>query len=245
MKPLLKICGLMRPEDVKMCCRLGVDICGFVTEYPLAVPWNLTKEKCAGLLACMTDYSAYKPSSADIPPSETHASSPAKSCIVTGGKREKILQLALSLRPDYVQLHFQETFQDVEFLLKELSPSGIQVIKTIPLSEKERLEQFGVEEPKECARMLSDAGVSIILVDSRGPSNAAVGGTATNITLYEKIRVNSMCPVMIGGGITAKSCREIKEKVQPDIIDVMTGVEISPGVKSKEQILELIRVIRT
>lgn len=229
----------MRPEDVRMCCTLGVTICGFVTEYPLDVPWNLTREKCAGLLNCMAVPAAEMPSSDQTLPYEPYALSPAKSCIVTGGKREKILKLALSLQPDYVQLHFQETIQDVEFLVNVLSPRGIQVIKTVPLSEKERLEQFGVEDPKECARMLSDAGVSIILVDSRGPSNATVGGTATDFTLYEEIRRNAACPVMIGGGITAKNCREIREKVQPDIIDVMSGVEISPGVKSKERILEL------
>ena len=37
----LKICGLMRPEDVLLCCACGVDLIGFVVCYPKPVPWNL------------------------------------------------------------------------------------------------------------------------------------------------------------------------------------------------------------
>lgn len=223
MKRKLKICGLMRPEDVNLCCRARVDICGFVTEYPLAVPWNLTREQCVGLLP--------------------YVASPTKSCIVTGGRREHILELALTLQPDYVQLHFKERIADVKFLVRELSHRGIQVIKTIPLSEEERLEQFGTQDVKECVKMLSDVGVSIILVDSRGPSNAVTGGTTTDFALCDKIRETATCPVMLGGGITAENVQEIMDRTQSDFIDVMTGVEISPGVKSEEKVWELMRAM--
>ena len=57
-RPLLKICGIMREADVALCCRAGVDICGFVTEYPVPVPWNLRRERCAELLASL-DAPAY------------------------------------------------------------------------------------------------------------------------------------------------------------------------------------------
>ena len=66
---MVKICGLMREEDVVFCQEAGVDILGFVTEYPLPVPWNLTRQETAALLA--------------------RVSLPHKSCIVTGGSPEK------------------------------------------------------------------------------------------------------------------------------------------------------------
>lgn len=222
MKSRLKICGLMRAEDVSMCCLLGVDICGFVTEYPLAVPWNLSRKQCAKLLPCV------------VPPS--------KSCIVTGGKKEKILELAKVLHPVYVQLHFKETIQDVEYLVSKLATDGIRVIKTIPLSEKERLEQFGVVNLEDCVRMLSQVGATIILVDSRGASNAGSRGSTIDFSIYEKIRGVATCPVMIAGGITPQNVRLLRNTVTPDIIDVMSGVEVRPGVKSKEKIVELTRV---
>lgn len=34
----IKICGLKRAEDVPLCHQFGVDMVGFVTEYPLPVP---------------------------------------------------------------------------------------------------------------------------------------------------------------------------------------------------------------
>lgn len=228
MKPMVKICGLMRAEDVVMCCDMGVDICGFVTEYPLAVPWNLTRHACQPLIQA--------------------AAAPAKSCIVTGGSKEKIIDLALTLRPDYVQLHYRETPEDAASIVRELSPYGIGVIKTIPNSSEERLEQFGTDEPESCAERLWDAGVSIILVDSRGPSNAASAGTAADLSLYRRVKASAVrqaaCQVMLGGGIRPDNCRKIIEAAHPDMIDVMTGVETAPGIKSSALLKELLDQIK-
>lgn len=203
-----------------MCCELGVDICGFVTEYPLDVPWNLTCEKCGMLLK-------------DV-------SAPTKSCIVTGGSREKITALAEELRPDYVQLHFRESLADTAEIVRMLSPCGIGVIKTIPNSAEDRLEQFGTDIPGSCAELLAEAGVSVILVDAREPSNAADTGTVADLSLYHRIKKTSEVPVMLGGGIRADNCRRIIREAQPHIIDVMSGVELSPGIKSGRMLQELL-----
>lgn len=214
----------MRPQDVRMCCRLGVDICGFVVEYPVEVPWNLTMEQCAQILPLVTP--------------------PATSCIVTGGESSRIIQLALELRPDYVQLHYHEKLEDVISIVHTLSPHGIGVIKTIPDSAEDRLQQFGTDDPVSCARSLAEAGVAMILVDSRGPSNAASTGTAADLSLFKKTRDAVDCPVMLGGGITAENCREIISNIHPDVIDVMSGVESSPGEKSPALVSALVRYAR-
>ena len=38
----VKICGLMSEADVEMAVSAGADSLGFVTEYPVPVPWNLS-----------------------------------------------------------------------------------------------------------------------------------------------------------------------------------------------------------
>lgn len=215
----LKICGLMRPEDVIACCRMGVDVCGFVVEYPFPVPWNLTRERCAALLPLVTP--------------------PAKSCIVTGGSREKILSLARKMKPDFVQLHYHETLDDTAAIVQALSPHGIGVIKTLPLLEKERLAQFGTEDIEWCAKMLCEAGVYAILVDSRGPENVGTAGNNADLSFYRRVKAASTHPVMLGGGIQPENCRRIIEAAHPDMLDVMTGVELAPGVKSEMQISRL------
>lgn len=210
----------MRPEDVSMCCGLGVDICGFVTEYPIAVPWNLTRKQCAKLI----QYISY----------------PTKSCVVTGGEKEKIIALARALRPDYIQLHYNEILEDVNVIVQALLPYDIKVIKTIPVSEEGRYHQFGTSDPESCAQKLCSTGVSVILVDSREPSNAASGGSAVSLSLYRSVKAAAACPVMLGGGITPDNCREVIGKVHPDILDVMTGVEKAYGSKSEELVLKLV-----
>ena len=53
-KTQLKICGITRAQDVIFCCRHGVDIIDFVTEYPVPVAWDLTRDQTERLMANVT-----------------------------------------------------------------------------------------------------------------------------------------------------------------------------------------------
>ncbi|MGE5580192.1 MAG: phosphoribosylanthranilate isomerase [Bacillota bacterium] len=230
----IKICGLKRACDVRLCGRLGVDIAGLVVEYPLPVPWNLTADEARLLIA------------------EVRA--PMRSCIVTGGTRDKILTLAKALNPDYVQLHYRETLTDTEYIARELLDLQIGVIKTLPLSPDERLTQFGTDDIAKCTELLNRAGIYAILVDARSPSNAAdtagargrrvsEGGPASegrcaavDSGLYRQIREHARKPVILAGGITPANIPGVLSSARPDIIDMMTGVEDSPGVKNEAKL---------
>ncbi len=220
MKPLLKICGLMREEDVLLCCRKGVDICGFVTEYPVPVPWNLSRERCAELLPLVRGK--------------------AKSCVVTGGAPEKLLDLAVGLRPDFLQLHGGESLEVAADLVQALSPLNIRVIKTIPSSAEARRREFGTADPAECGRLLDEAGVYAALVDARGPDNAASTGLQADPSLFLAVRNASRCLTILGGGIRSENCAELMEMLHPAVLDVMTGVEYTPGRKSEKLLTALL-----
>ena len=47
----LKVCGLMDTGGIRLCADQYVDVLGFVTEYPVEVPWNLKREEAADLIA--------------------------------------------------------------------------------------------------------------------------------------------------------------------------------------------------
>ena len=220
----IKICGLMREEDVVFCQEAGVDILGFVTEYPLPVPWNLTRQEAAGLLDRVT--------------------APHKSCIVTGGSPEKILDLARDLKPDLIQLHYRETLEDTKQILQALEPLGVGVIKTVPPDRLERIRQFGTEDLSAIASLLEKAGVYAILADSRTPENAARRSKNLDKVLFCGLMEVSRKPVILAGGITPENIGEILEDCGASFIDVMTGVENSPGVKDREKILGLIQAAR-
>ena len=214
MRPLLKICGLMREEDVLLCCDRGVEICGFVTEYPMPVPWNLSRERCRELLPLVRER--------------------AKSCVVTGGPPDKLLDLALDLRPDYIQLHGGESLAVTAALVEDLRPLGIRVIKTVPASPEARLREFGTADPAECGRLLTKTGVSAALVDARSPDNAAKMGLQADPALFRAVRDAAGCSVILGGGVRSENCARLIEALHPAMLDVMTGVELNPGRKSEE-----------
>ncbi|MPM14816.1 N-(5'-phosphoribosyl)anthranilate isomerase [bioreactor metagenome] len=220
----LKICGLMRQEDVSLCREFGVHIAGFVTEYPLPVPWNLTAEEVKRLLRLV------------------HA--PMKSCLVTGGSREKILTLAEKLRPDFVQLHFRETLADTGFLAEALREFNIGVFKTLPFSPEERLAQFGTADIRECTELLNNTGISAILADSRAPSNADGAGTSADLGVFRQIRRYAEKPVILAGGVNPDNIAQILSIAQPERLDIMTGAETSPGVKDRNKIAAIMEQIR-
>ena len=99
----------MRAQDVQLCEELGVDVLGFVVEYPREVPWNLTRKQAKELISV-----ARRPT-----------------CIVTGGTFESVVALASELNPGMVQLHYKETVSQTAEIAAELKKSGIKTIKAV------------------------------------------------------------------------------------------------------------------
>lgn len=225
MKPLLKICGLMQPEDVRHCLDIGVDVLGFVTEYPLAVPWNLKREQTAALIDQV----------------RRSADGQTKSCIVTGGSPEFVIELATELKPDLIQLHYRESFEDTRIIVNELKKLDIGIIKTIPASPAARLEQFGTDNLLAAVELLNSIDIYAILVDSRGPENASKTGSQIDTDFCHQVITAAKKPVIIAGGISPENITEMIKETGAEIIDIMTGVEVSPGVKSFELLDRAVR----
>jgi len=209
MRPIVKICGLMREEDVRMCARHGADILGFVVEYPRPVPWNLSVNAAKELIAAV--------------------SPPTKTCVVTGGETAHILRIANETKPDFVQLHCGESLYDTAYLVHALRRQGIHIIKTL-FPDTPDMEKAAADF---CA-----AGVHALLYDPRTPANAASGGQA-DISAFSRLKQAASRPVILAGGITPANAAEIIRKAKPEMIDLMTGVEQSPGVKDEEKVRAL------
>ncbi|MEE3398925.1 MAG: hypothetical protein VZR64_05615, partial [Eubacterium sp.] len=88
------------------------------------------------------------------------------------------------------------------------------------------------------------AGADIVLVDARGPENAASSVSLIDVELYKTVKSAVSIPVMAAGGITPDNVRNIIEELKPDMIDMMTGIEISPGIKSEESITSIMKGVR-
>ena len=82
-----------------------------------------------------------------------------------------------------------------------------------------------------------------MLLDPRTLNNAGCGGAA-GLSVYLSLKSALKCPVILAGGITSENVSDIIKKVNPDIIDLMTGVESSPGIKDEKKIAALIKAVR-
>ena len=220
----VKICGLMHEADVRLCLDLGVDVLGFVTEYPVPVPWNLRREEALPLLGM--------------------AGPPHRSCIVTGGTPEKVIPLALALRPSLVQLHYRETLADTIRISDALEPLGIGVIKTVPPEPDERIHQFGTSDLGAIITALNKTKIYAMLADSRVPARAAEQGVAVDLDFCRDILRLSQKPVIIAGGLRADNACQMVMDTGAVFIDVMTGVERNPGEKDAALLRRLLSAIR-
>lgn len=213
----VKICGIMREEDIETCVRYGTDIVGFVVEYPVDVPWNLERERAKELIEHFRNVSK-------------KSNQPVKCCIVSGGNVDKLEKLVQFLEPDYIQMHYKENAKDVEQLKERLAGTKIQIIKTV----------LNVSDAPEFEK----SGADILLVDARNSENAANSKATIDEEIYNKVRSSVKKPVMAAGGIMPENVAEIVNRLQPEIIDLMTGVEDKPGRKSEDKIRNLFEELK-
>lgn len=227
-KTQVKLCGMMRQEDVDLCMTHGVDIMGFVAEYPKGLPWQLTREQAKPLIERVP--SIYQ------------------TCVVTGGETEHIVELAKELQPVMVQIHYKESIQAARVIIKELHKLGIRVMKPFPVSREQSLELYQTADKEQVVDMLCDAGLDVLLVDAREASNV----TKTNLTLddalYKEVKEilskkKNAPKIYVAGGIRPQNVHQVIQELQPDCVDIMSGAEAAPGVKDAAKIKQIIDTI--
>ena len=189
----LKICGIMDREGVDLCLRNHADVLGFVTEYPVDVPWNLKREEADALLRYVREKTD----------SQDPALSGVKTCIVTGGNPDQVIRLALELRPDTVQLHGRETVEETAVIADALRKEGISVIRSVPA---------GPEGQERVRRYLDETAVDALLLDSRDAGNAAAGGITLIAALPAGI-VRCTNPAAFSGGSDSEDDESLRARI--------------------------------
>ena len=210
-RPRIKVCGLTREEDIRLCVSAGVHALGFVVEYPVDVPWNLDR---AGALALMRA----------VPPFVSRV-------IVVGGDPGTVVALTSLLKPHAVQLHGDEPLSVTAGLVAPIRACGAQVIKALRFSaETGRCLNAG-DDPLEAACRIREAGVDAIVLDSVGETRPAGTGRTVDWRVARGIRDGAGLPVILAGGLNAGNVGRAIDAVDPYGVDVISGVEESAGQK--------------
>ena len=124
---------------------------------------------------------------------------------------------------DLVQLHGDET---PEFC----SSLAFKSVKVIRVKEPGDVEQVELYPQKA------------ILFDTH--SDEAYGGTGESFTWDWLKGLHTEKAIILSGGLTPDNVSEAVKKVAPYAVDVSSGVEESPGVKSEEKMRKFIEAVR-
>lgn len=211
----VKVCGLMNRKDIDLCAGAGVHTIGFVVDFPVPVPWNLTPDEASELIA-------------RVPPF-------ISTCVVTGGSVDKVLGAVSATQPNLVQLHYKESLKDISEIALNLLPKGIKVVKALRIDVNGKCD-FDMDDPELMAIELSKTGISAILVDSYTEAMPGGTGVLTDLSVFKRIQRASTLPVILAGGLHPGNIRHIIGEVNPFAVDVLTGVEEKPGIKDASKI---------
>lgn len=219
----VKMCGLMNGEDVDLCIKAGVHTVGFVVEFPVPVPWNLTRFEAGKLID-------------RVPPC-------VSSCVVTGGSVESVIAVAKAARPDMVQLHYQETLEEIKELAFRLDLLGIKTIKALRIYAQGRCA-FEIPDPAEAARALAETKISALLVDSYTAARPGGTGVTVDLSTFRTIKRETALPVILAGGLNSANILQSIKETSPYAVDVLTGVEERPGKKDPEKVYRFMQAVQ-
>ena len=141
---------------------------------------------------------------------------------------EQIIQLIKKLNIKYIQLHGEESNNYISNIKKKLS---INIIKNIPIRSKEDFKKIS---KYPCADFL--------LFDYKPLKNDLPGGNAKQFSwnLIKNFKVDK--PWFLSGGINISNINKIQNYANPYGIDLSSGVEDLPGIKSVKKINSLLKL---
>jgi phosphoribosylanthranilate isomerase len=198
--PFVKICGLTHAADVASAVELGADRLGFVVDYPLPVPWNLSPARARELMS--------------------HAGGRDRVAVV-GGAAETILRIVGEVGPEFVQLHADEPADVVATVAR----SGVPVIKALRALTGQPVG--AAAQWIDLARRFAAAGATEILLDSRSADRPAGTGEVFNWEVAAAVveaLADDGVPVLLAGGLTPGNVADAIARVHPDGVDVISGV---------------------
>ena len=206
----MKICGLKTPQALEATIAAGADMAGFV--FFAASPRHVSLAAAAAL-------------------GQQAAGRIAKVALLVDADDDAISAVIAALKPDYLQLHGDETPQRVADVRGRM---GVPVIKAIKIAE--RADVVAARGYPHADRLLLDA---------KPPKGAALpggNGLTFDWTILAGIAFDR--PWLLSGGLHPGNVAEALRQTQARGVDVSSGVESSPGVKDIAKIAAFVEAAR-
>ncbi len=213
----IKICGQTRLEDIRYSFERGADLCGVVIDVPSS------------------------PRSVSIGNAEPlFKEFPGKIVALTADADASFLkEIALKLKPAAIQLTAGEKPEEVKKLSSMLD---IPIWKSLHLPQKAEDRTRQADETLEQIDLYTGAGCSAFVLDTRVPDIYGGSGVKSDWDLAGEILSRTGTDTFLAGGIDPQNVIEAAG-LNPYGIDLASGVEISPGEKSREKIDSLFKAL--
>ncbi len=212
-RPFVKVCGLTSLGHLRAAESLGACYVGLIVEVARS-PRSLTRDQ-ARLMA----------RAARVP----------SVLVTTHTEATAIAPLVDAIRPAVVQLHGGRS----EELLRSVGELAPEVWQVIPVEIGSGTAEVGrlIGEAQAAAA----AGASKLVLDSARGGQSGGTGVPANWALAAAVVEAARVPVILAGGLNPENVAEAIRLVRPAGVDVSSGVESSPGIKSARLILSFLR----
>ncbi|HBL59926.1 MAG TPA: phosphoribosylanthranilate isomerase [Cyanobacteria bacterium UBA8803] len=143
---------------------------------------------------------------------------------------EEIYQIVTEAGLNAVQLHGGESLEFCQELRQSLP--RIEILKALRVKTPASLDR--ADTYASC--------VDTLLLDAYHPDQ--LGGTGKTLDWVTLRQFRPPCPWLLAGGLTPENVLEALRELQPNGIDVSSGVERSPGDKDLNKVAQLMKKLR-
>ena len=143
-------------------------------------------------------------------------------------KINDLKDIIISLNLEYIQLHGEENQSYINEIKKEFK---LKIIKKISIKNQSDLNKINDIE-----------NIDYLLFDYKPKSNELPGGNSKSFDWSLLKEVTIKLPWFVSGGINESNIKNIQKTINPNGIDLSSGVERSLGMKSNEKINNLFRL---
>ena len=199
-----KVCGITTPKDGAFAAESGADAIGLVfAESPRRISVKEAKEIASALPEGILKVGVF----VDAEPAE-------------------VLRIAREVGLDYVQLHGDESPEEVAAVRK----GGLKVMKALRVRGADSLAS------------IDDYGADLFLLDAW--SEKARGGTGERFDWGMAKSIRGRDNIVVAGGLGPENVREAVEFFEPYGVDASSSLEDEPGRKNGERVRRFVLAAR-
>ena len=243
----IKICGVTLSAQAREIARLGADYIGCVIEFPRS-PRSVSAERAREIREAVEENSRGK----------------ALPYLYDGRgvlqyARTQVVGVVVDLPFDRLRTLIEETGihiwqlhgEEDEQYIRKLKEMGVEVWKVIrgdtprPDMSLDTPLKRGFPSYGGVAERLRggfEAGnADKVVVDAKNPIHGAGGSGALSDWKFARELQQQGYSVVLSGGLNQENVLEAIQEVQPDVVDVSSGVEARPGVKGLDLVKKFIK----